>query len=366
MAAELKGPWFRHYTDAHRHVKLRRLPESVQLFFFWLMELRREDKYPASPEDIAWMLHVDETRARHDLQALRDVGLLDPDGEIHNWSLRQHRSDAQTSTERVRAHRERKRRTVESAELPGPSSPDSQPVGTFHETFHGTAIEDQTIEEIQEGGNARARAVATASACDAVFPPSSSTDCPSQSTQRMLTEMAAERGVDLRKAAADAGVPLPIATTVVTALRQHLEQRPRLTPQDLAREARRADGAQARARRDHAFQELVQRLDKPAEAEAYLRAHSPADQRALIGKLDRYLRELYGNRYQPALEQAQRVGMGEAHALALPEVQPVLALLNGQDGARASPAPTPGTTAHHGSRHKRPAGTTAGTKAASL
>lgn len=133
MPNEHLGQWFRHYTDAHRTRKLRSLPENTQLFYFWLMELRKEGHYPAPAADIEWLLHVELERVERDLMALRGAGLVDPDGEIHNWPCRQFKSDGQSSTDRVKKHRKMKQ------------SPDVS--CNNDETFHETPTEQNRTEQ---------------------------------------------------------------------------------------------------------------------------------------------------------------------------------------------------------------------------
>jgi hypothetical protein len=106
--ANANGIWFRHYIDAHRNLKLRRLPESTQLFFWWLCELRKADVYPCDNSDLAWHLRVDEERVADDLARLREAGLIMDDDDVKGWAERQFETDGASSTDRVRKHREKK------------------------------------------------------------------------------------------------------------------------------------------------------------------------------------------------------------------------------------------------------------------
>ena len=114
--------WFRHDNDAHHNPKLRRLPEPTQLFFWWLCELKSRDQYDgASDEEIAWLLHVETDRVTREKRYMKRAGLLNQDGSIKGWEERQPATQ-NTSTERVRRHRAKKK-SGETGE-------------TLHETFH--------------------------------------------------------------------------------------------------------------------------------------------------------------------------------------------------------------------------------------
>jgi len=103
------GPWFRHYTDCHRNLKLRKLPEGLQLRFFWLLELMKEDKLVgASIEDLCWYLHLDAEDVVSTLKALCDANLLKEDLKPKGWDDRQYEGDGK-STERTRKWRARQR-----------------------------------------------------------------------------------------------------------------------------------------------------------------------------------------------------------------------------------------------------------------
>ena len=105
MAANKNGPWFRHYTDGHRNAKLRKLLESHQLFYFWLLELRKEGKYPCDVDELCWHLRVDRAVVVLALDVLTIAKLLTADGDIANWDERQYKYDSETSTKRVQRFR---------------------------------------------------------------------------------------------------------------------------------------------------------------------------------------------------------------------------------------------------------------------
>ena len=104
-----KGQWFRHYTDGHRNLKLRRLHPADQVFFWWLCELTKEEKYPCSIDDLVWYLRLPEQEISAHIHVLKKAKLLNLDGSIKGWNERQHKTDGQTSAERTRDWRERQK-----------------------------------------------------------------------------------------------------------------------------------------------------------------------------------------------------------------------------------------------------------------
>ena len=124
--------WFRHYNDAHHNLKLRNLPEHTQLFYWWICELHSRNAFETkSDPEIAWLLHVDETRVRDELAALKKARLLTKDGRIKGWQERQFESD--TSTPRVQKHRAKQQKKQER-------ETDNRNVSeTLHETHQSRA-----------------------------------------------------------------------------------------------------------------------------------------------------------------------------------------------------------------------------------
>jgi hypothetical protein len=103
--------WFRFYADALNDPKVQRL--SGPTFKNWVNCLCLAAKgggvLPAMP-DIAFALRMSEPDAMSTVAELQTAGLLDQTGAglvPHNWAKRQYQSD--TSAERTRRYRERKR-----------------------------------------------------------------------------------------------------------------------------------------------------------------------------------------------------------------------------------------------------------------
>ena len=130
-------PWFRFYAEALSDPKVQRL--SPELFRAWVNLLCLASQHGGtlpSVDDMAFHLRISSSQAAQQLDDLILAGLLDilPDGVIqpHNWHVRQYASD--TSTERVRKHREKRQRNV-SGNSGGNVS------GNGHGSVSGTADE---------------------------------------------------------------------------------------------------------------------------------------------------------------------------------------------------------------------------------
>lgn len=101
--------WLRLYTDALNKRKVQSLPgELFKAWINFLMIARKHDGYLLPVPDIAFELHVSDEVAETWLLALIHRGLFDrtPSGvRPHDWDQHQYASDS--STERVRKHRQK-------------------------------------------------------------------------------------------------------------------------------------------------------------------------------------------------------------------------------------------------------------------
>jgi len=104
-------PWFRFYAEALSDPKVQRLPGD--LFKTWMNLLclaTQNGGVLPSMDDIEFHLRMSPRHAQQHVDELILAGLIDimPDGsrQPHNWHVRQYSSD--TSTERVRKHREKR------------------------------------------------------------------------------------------------------------------------------------------------------------------------------------------------------------------------------------------------------------------
>lgn len=138
--------WFRFYDEAVDDPKVQRLP--LLLFRAWVncLCIAKQNNGILPPiEDVAYKLRVTIPRAETFIQALRDEKLIDlrNDGnlEMHNWRERQFESDS--STERVRKHRERKRNADE----------------TLHETHQNRTEQNRAEQNIEIQTQAALRAL---------------------------------------------------------------------------------------------------------------------------------------------------------------------------------------------------------------
>jgi hypothetical protein len=109
--------WFRHYAGMCRDEKLVRVAlkakqpvERVMWIYAAILESAAEiddgGRYDMDAEEAAYFLRCDERDIHSVLSALQDLGRL-REGVVGKWGERQFKSD--TSTERQRAYRDRKR-----------------------------------------------------------------------------------------------------------------------------------------------------------------------------------------------------------------------------------------------------------------
>lgn len=112
----MSGRWFRLYADAMRNPKVAKLTDWEFRWWVNLLSVAAENDGVIPPaEDVKHILKVRLDHAYRALNALITAGLIDAlDGHYvpHNWKQRQYKSD--TSTARVKKHRE-KRNVSETA-----------------------------------------------------------------------------------------------------------------------------------------------------------------------------------------------------------------------------------------------------------
>lgn len=112
--------WLRLYCDLPYNRKLNRLPEPVQLRYVKILCLHRAGHYEtATAADLGYELRISEAEAVGTLAALKSAGLLEPDGRIHNWNVRQFASDDVTARTRKHRQKERERSAERSGNVPG-------------------------------------------------------------------------------------------------------------------------------------------------------------------------------------------------------------------------------------------------------
>ena len=99
-------PWFRFYVRTLNNPKVQRLPSGDFKGWVNLLCLAKEYDGALPPvEDVAFRLRLSKRKVEALLKLLRFNGLVDGD-RMHDWDEMQYPSDS--STERVKRHRERK------------------------------------------------------------------------------------------------------------------------------------------------------------------------------------------------------------------------------------------------------------------
>lgn len=133
------GRWFRFYTEAMHDPKIVTL--SDRSFRSWINLLSMaaiNDGVIPSTRDVAAHLRMTCRDAEDQINELLLAGLIDidPHGKLapHNWSKRQYKTDAQSSTARVQKHRAK------------------QPCNN-DETFHETKCNVSASESVSESEN---------------------------------------------------------------------------------------------------------------------------------------------------------------------------------------------------------------------
>jgi hypothetical protein len=108
--------WFRFYSDSMHDPKVQKLPAEV--FRTWVNLLciasQNDGSLGGDESNIAFVLRMTTAQVHKHIQALKDAGLLDGDGDMrpHNWDGRQYDSDS--STARVQRYRKRQRNVSEA------------------------------------------------------------------------------------------------------------------------------------------------------------------------------------------------------------------------------------------------------------
>jgi hypothetical protein len=104
--------WFRFYAESLDDPKVQRLPPHLFKTWVNLLSMACSSAGMIRRDDVAFRLRISDHDAATQIDELIGLGLLDilPDGtlEPHNWKVRQFVSDS--SNERVRKHREKKKK----------------------------------------------------------------------------------------------------------------------------------------------------------------------------------------------------------------------------------------------------------------
>lgn len=120
-AMSANGLWFRCYTDIYRNKKLRRLRPELQLFFLWLLALRKEEQLDwQDPDGISFQLRITSAKLTAWRLDLFGADLIDENGQPVGWQERQFESDV--STPRVKRFRERSTKHPETVSETAPDT----------------------------------------------------------------------------------------------------------------------------------------------------------------------------------------------------------------------------------------------------
>jgi len=143
-------PWFRLQRGTVHNPKAQKLPDRLFKAWINLLCCTDDDGFLPPIDDLAFILRAKVGAVRASLVALEAAGLLVHEGEdlyrAHDWSEHQRKSD--TSNERVKAHRERKKVVT------GNVTPDV--------TGNGHRRTEEKLEREREAVEARLRSVAEA------------------------------------------------------------------------------------------------------------------------------------------------------------------------------------------------------------
>lgn len=106
--------WFRMYSEVRKDPKIQTLSGNLVKMWLNLMCFACEHEgYLPSAKEIAWELRAAQPKVEGELDDLIVARLIEPRAEgyyMHNWNVRQFQSD--TSTKRVKEHREKLRETL--------------------------------------------------------------------------------------------------------------------------------------------------------------------------------------------------------------------------------------------------------------
>ena len=101
-------PWFRMYAEFATDTKVQSMDETLQRRFIMFLCLHCNGEYERlSDDELAFALRITTAELVNTKEVFKQKRFLGDNGEIRNWNKRQFKSDS--STERVREHRKRRR-----------------------------------------------------------------------------------------------------------------------------------------------------------------------------------------------------------------------------------------------------------------
>lgn len=100
--------WFRMYAEFATDVKVQSMDETLQRRFIMFLCLHCSGEFDQlSDEELAFALRITADELARTKEVFKQKRFLDSNGKIRSWNKRQFKSDS--STERVREHRQRQR-----------------------------------------------------------------------------------------------------------------------------------------------------------------------------------------------------------------------------------------------------------------
>jgi hypothetical protein len=99
--------WFRMYSEFATDPKVQSMSETFQRRFTMFLCLHCNGEFEQlNDHELAFSLRITVDELHETRELFKQKGFLDAEGKIRNWNKRQYKSD--TSTERVKKHRENK------------------------------------------------------------------------------------------------------------------------------------------------------------------------------------------------------------------------------------------------------------------
>lgn len=111
----MANPWFRLYSEFAHDPKIQMMPEAMQRRYIMLLCMRCSETLVTLHEtEIAFQMRLSDDELAKTKELFLSKGFIDDDWNLTNWEKRQYVSDS--STERVRKHRDKKKDEVKQDE----------------------------------------------------------------------------------------------------------------------------------------------------------------------------------------------------------------------------------------------------------
>jgi hypothetical protein len=112
---DMANPWFRLYSEFAHDPKIQMMPEAMQRRYIMLMCMRCSETLETLHEaEIAFQMRLTDEELTKTKELFLSKGFIDDEWNLTNWEKRQYVSD--TSTARVRKHRDKKKDEVKQDE----------------------------------------------------------------------------------------------------------------------------------------------------------------------------------------------------------------------------------------------------------